>query len=202
MTKSKKSKLVGFIGAPGTGKTTLSCAMKEFLLRKNITSDICTEYAREFCFKYGIPKHPYTQYRITTEQILREDLLMKGNSEYVFSDSPVWLGYVFSLVNMKENYDVEIHTALNDMYEKFIINQMHRYHKVFYLKNNNPFDDGCRDMEINTKISQILEGFVLSHQHILPIVTMNIPIEKTEKRKKVVWDEIRDDNRKYRRRRK
>ena len=71
-----KSKLIGFIGAPGTGKTTLSCAMKEYLLRKNVSSDICTEYAREFCFKYGIPKHPYTQYRVTSQQMLREDLLM------------------------------------------------------------------------------------------------------------------------------
>ena len=60
-----KSKLIGFLGAPGTGKTTLSCAMKEYCLIKGASADICTEYAREYCFKHGIPKHPYTQYRIT-----------------------------------------------------------------------------------------------------------------------------------------
>jgi len=185
-----KNKLVGFMGAPGTGKTTLSCAMKEYLLRKKISSDICTEYAREFCFKYGIPKHPYTQYRITTEQILREDLLMKGTGEYVFSDSPVWLGYIFSLVNMKPEFDKEIQSALSDMYEKFIINQMHRYHMVFHLSNENPYDDGCKDLSMTKKIAEVINGFVLSHKHILPIVTMDIPIEETEKRKKFVWEHL------------
>jgi nicotinamide riboside kinase len=185
-----KSKLVGFMGAPGTGKTTLSCALKEYLLVKNISSDICTEYAREFCFKYGIPKHPYSQYRITTEQMLREDLLMRGNSEFVFSDSPVWLGYLFSVVNAKADQDREIHTILNDTYEKFVINQMHRYHKVFHLRNNKPYDDGCRDMAANKKIADIMDGFVLMHKHILPIITIDIPIEETEKRKEFVWSNL------------
>jgi hypothetical protein len=116
---------------------------------------------------------------------------MRGTSEYVFSDSPVWLGYVFSLVNMKSDYDSEIHTALSDMYEKFVVSQMHRYHKVFYLKNDKPYDDGCRDMVINKKIAAVVDGFFLSHQHILPIVKLDLPFEETEKRKKFVWDNIK-----------
>jgi len=189
-----KSKLIGFMGAPGAGKTTIACAMKEYLVKHNSTSDICTEYAREFCYQYGIPKHPYTQYRITTQQIMREDLLMKGTNDYVFSDSPVWLGYIFSLVNMQKTYDQEIHTALSDMYEKFVINQMHRYHKVFYIvENSHPFDDGCRDLDMNAKIAKAIKGFVLSHQHILPIVTMEIPVKETSKRKKFVWDNIKEN---------
>lgn len=188
-----KSKLIGFIGAPGTGKTTLACGMKDFLLQKGVSSDICTEYAREFCFKYGIPKHPYTQYRITTEQIDRENLLMKGTNEYVFSDSPVWLGYIFSLVNTKPDFDYEIHTALSDIYEKFVINQIHRYSKVFYLKNEKPYDDGCRDMVMNKKIADVLDGFVLTHGHILPIVNVRVPIDKSEERKTFVWDSIKKE---------
>ena len=187
-----KSKLVGFMGAPGTGKTTLACAMKEYTLIKGVSSDICTEYAREFCFKYGIPKHPYAQYRVTAKQMAREDLLMKGNSEYVFSDSPVWLGYLFSLINMKPDFDQEIYTALTEMYENYVLSQINRYHVVFHLKNDKPFDDGCRDMEMNKKISYIIDGFVLSHKHILPIVMINIPIDETELRKKFVWDHLKN----------
>lgn len=182
-----KSKLVGFIGAPGTGKTTLACALKEYFMLKKVSTDVCTEYAREFCFKYGIPKHPYTQYRITTEQLAKEELLLKGTSEYVFTDSPVWLGYIFSLVNMKADFDHDIKTSLSDMYEKFIVDQMERYHVVFHLKNDDPYDDGCRDMEINQRIADVIDGFVTSHKHILPIVTTNIPVEEAKKRKDFVW---------------
>jgi len=185
-----KSKLIGFIGAPGTGKTILACAMKEYFMLKKVSTDVCTEYAREFVLKYGFPQHPYTQYRITTKQICREDLLSSGSNEYVFTDSPVWLGYIFSLVNAKKDYDKETRDSLSDMYAKFVIEQMHRYHLVFHLKNSNPFDDGCRDMEVNSKIALILDGFVNAHRHILPIVDLDIPVEESGKRKDFVWETL------------
>ena len=184
------SKLVGFIGAPGTGKTTLACAMKEYTLTRNISSDVCTEYAREFSFKYGISKHPYSQYRITGAQIEREDILKKGSSDYIFTDSPVWLGYVFALINMKPDFDKEIRDVLTDIYQKFVIDQIDRYYAVFHIKNSNPFDDGCRDMELNQQIADIVEGFVVSHRHLLPIIDLDIPIEDAEGRKKFVWENI------------
>jgi nicotinamide riboside kinase len=187
-----KSKLIGFMGAPGSGKTILACALKEYFMLKKISTDVCTEYAREFCFKYGIPKHPYTQYRVTNEQIDKEELLLKGNSEYIFTDSPIWLGYIFNLVNMKSDYDHEIRTSLNDMYDKFVVDQMHRYYIVFHVKNDNPFNDGCRDMEINKKIANIINGFVLSHKHILPIVDIDIPIENALERKDFVWKTLEE----------
>jgi nicotinamide riboside kinase len=186
----EKSKLVGFLGAPGTGKTTISCAMKEYLLNKSMSSEICTEYAREYVYRYGHPKHIYTQYRITTEQIAREDLLLKGQSPYIFTDSPVWLGYIYSILSIDRNDDYEIHTALSDMYEKFVLNQIKRYHKVFYLTNSCPMDDGCRDMDLNEKIESIIGGFVASHRHILPIIDLDIPIKETEARKEFVWDTL------------
>ena len=86
-----KSKIVGFMGAPSTGKTMLAGAMKEYaFLNGKVSTDVCTEYAREFVFKYGHPKHAYTQYRITSKQIERENILLNGNSQFIFTDSPVW----------------------------------------------------------------------------------------------------------------
>jgi len=185
-----KSKLIGFLGAPGAGKTTLSCAMKEYCLTKGVHTEICTEYAREYCFRHGIPKHPYTQYRITRKQVDREDLLMKGNGKYVLTDSPVWLGYIYSILNVKSTDDKEIQTSLAEMYEEFVVDQINRYHKVFHLINNDPYDDGCRDMEANRIIAKVIDGFVNSHNHILPIIKCDMPINKTEERKKFVWDNL------------
>jgi len=185
-----KSKLVGFLGAPGSGKTTLACAMKESSLQKNIGSDICTEYAREFSYKYGISSNPYAQYRITFEQKVREDLLLQGKNEFVFSDSPIWLGYIFSLVNIKSDSERETRDIIGDLYQKFVIDYMYRYHRVFYITNPSPKDDGCRNMEVNKKIANIIEGFVSSHEHVLPITRLEIPTLEIEKRKEFIWNRL------------
>jgi nicotinamide riboside kinase len=187
-----KNKLVGFMGAPGTGKTTLSSSMKEYVLLHNISSDVCTEYAREFCFKYGVPKNVYSQYRINQGQLEKEDILTRGNNEYIFSDSPVWMGYVFSLIHLKSNDTAEIKDIIGDIYDRYVIKQINRYYKVFHLKNPNPYDDGCRDMEANKIIAEAMDGFVLSHQHLLPIITINVDIMNVEERKKIVWENIRE----------
>jgi len=185
-----KSKLVGFLGAPGTGKTTLACAMKEYCLMKEVSTDICTEYAREYCFRHGIPKHPYTQYRITRKQIDREDLLLKGTSDYVFTDSPVYLGYIYNILAIKSSDDKEVQTSLAEMYEEFVVAQINRYHKVFYIINDTPYDDGCRDMEAGKTIARVIDGFVNTHAHLLPITECRIPITDCEERKKFVWENL------------
>lgn len=188
-----KSKLIGFMGAPGTGKTTLACAMKEYVMGKNASSDVCTEYAREFCFQFGIPSHPYAQYRLGMQQKNRENRLLNGNCEFIFSDSPLWLIYIYSLVNSQQDHNEEIQTILADTYEQFVINNMNRYNKVFLLKNDNPMDDGCRNMDVNTHISDIINGFASSHKHVLPIIEVNIPITHFEERKQFIWDQIKKD---------
>lgn len=186
-----KTKLIGFMGAPGSGKTTLAFAMKEYLLTKKISSDVCSEYAREFCFRFGVPKSTYTQYRINLGQMDREDAFMKGTNDYVFADSCIWMGYSFALVHLKKDHEKEAHSAVSDIYDRFVIGEMNRYDKVFYLKNNSAFDDGCRDMDVNRKIAEVMEGFVRSHQYLLPIVTIDVSIEETEKRKEIVWECLR-----------
>lgn len=189
-----KNKIVGFMGAPSTGKTMLAGAMKEYaFLNGNVSADLCTEYAREFVFKYGHPKHAYTQYRITSKQIERENILLNGSSEFIFTDSPVWLGWVYAMLNLKPNSDEEVHTAISDMYEIFVINQLHRYHKVFHVITDNPEDDGCRDMELNAKIAKIMDGFVQMHEHLLPIVRIPTEYNSPKDRKKFVWDNLMEE---------
>jgi len=189
-----KNKLVGFMGAPGTGKTTLAFAMKEYAMRKGYSSDVCSECAREHCYKYGVPKTPYSQYRINLEQIDRENIFLKGNNDYIFEDSCLWMGYAFTLVNFRQDQGEEARSIIDEIYNRFVIEQMGRYHKVFHLKYGGlAFDDGCRDLDVNKKLATVMDGFVLAHQHILPIVTVDIPIDKTEQRKDFIWEHLAGD---------
>jgi hypothetical protein len=124
----------------------------------------------------------------------REDVFLKGNNGYIFEDSCLWMCHAFTLVHLEENQDAETRSIVGDIYNRFIMEQMDRYYKVFYLKYSNlAFDDGCRNLEINKKIATIMDGFVLSHQHVLPIITVDIPIEKTEQRKDFVWGHLIGD---------
>ena len=186
-----KSKLVGFIGGSGTGKTTLACALKEYFMLNNISTDVCTEYAREFVFEYGFPETAFVQYKLALNQQRREDLLCQGTNEYIFSDCPVWLGYIYTLPLIKPDSSKQVKSAASDIYKEFVVNQMDRYHRVFYIQNDQILDDGCKHPEaIQQFINDGIDSFVKLHENLLPIVRINIPIKETEQRKKFVLDNL------------
>lgn len=185
------SKLVAFIGGPGSGKTTLACSLKEFFMLNNISTDVCTEYAREFVFEYGFPESPFAQYKLALKQKKREDLLCQGTNKYIFSDSPIWLSYVYCLLLIKPDGTKQDRAVIWDVYKEFVVKQMHRYHRVYYVQNPNPYDDGCkRDKEAEDHIRKLIDGFVNVHEHILPITRIDIPIQEAEKRKEFVLRDL------------
>ena len=185
------SKLVAFIGGPGSGKTILACALKEYFMLRKISTDVCTEYAREFVFKYGFTEHASEQYRLGLKQKEREDLLCSGNNEYIFSDSPIWLTYAYTLLIIEQQHDFHIQSILPEIYEEFVIKNINRYHKVFYVKEENPYDDGCkRDKEFEDRIRRVIDGFVRTHADLLPIVEIPYSVQQAEERKQFVFENL------------
>ena len=185
------SKLIGFIGSAGCGKTTLACALKEYFMLKQISTDVCTEYAREFVFNYGFPENPDSQYRLALGQIEREDALCSGSNKYIFSDSCVYLSYVYCMVLINKNDSLQRKTVLADIYKRFIISDLNRYHRLYYLSSIEPFDDGCkRDLESEKMIHDVMDGFIQVHKNLLPIVDVDATIHDTEKRKQIVYDDL------------
>jgi len=185
------SELIGFIGGPGSGKTILACALKEFFMLNKISTDVCTEYAREFIFKYGFPEHQSDQYRLGIKQKEREDLLCKGTNKYIFSDSPIWLTYIYCMLITSSNDKYQNQSVLSEIYDEFVIKQINRYKTVFYVSNENPHNDGCkRDIEFENKIRRMLDGFINIHLDLLPIVKIPYTVEQALERKQFVFDTL------------
>ena len=187
--------LVGFIGPPSSGKTLLCGAMKEYMIKKaGLTCDICTEYAREYVYKYGIPDDIPSQYRITLEQETRENLLCSGDNSFVFTDSPVWLAYVYTIVRAKKHNlrDARSLDIISHIYSRFVMHEPDRYKKVFYLRGSSGTmdDDGCRDVAENDIVAETVDGFVQIHSGVLPIEIIDVPLKDSSARKKKVLDTI------------
>lgn len=185
-------KLIGFIGAPGSGKTTLACSMKEYIIKYDLSADICTECAREHIFRHGHPVDLGSNFYITLTQQEREDALLEGTNDFIFTDSPVWLSYIYALL-IVQNFPVsDSPDILAHLYRSFVLDAADRYEKVFYICGRDEIeDDGCRDMDANERISEIIDGFVKVHMDLLPIIPINLPHEKSEERKDLVWENIR-----------
>jgi len=187
-----KPKLIGFIGAPGTGKTTLACSMKEYVIKYNHSADICMEFAREHIFKHGHPTELSSNLYITLTQQDREDALLNGNNDFIFTDSPLWLSYIYASLIVQNSMVSDSLEILSYLYKRFVMDASDRYEKVFYLCGNDKVeDDGCRDMAANAKISQMIDGFVKTHINLLPIVPIRLSHEHAEERKDFVWETIR-----------
>jgi len=143
-------KRIALIGAPGSGKTTLTTELfTQFkILGKNVY--LVPEYARDHIDKYGPPTNVLEQYKLFLEQTERENLVPQ-NVEYAFHDTMRSLGYfyVYMYLEATEKRHLQV---VQDMY-KFLLEDIYlkRYDHIFYLpleqtinKNPNILNDGTR----------------------------------------------------------
>ena len=137
--------IVGCVGLPGSGKTTLARSMcGECRKIPGInTVELVSEYARRYISKYGTPEL-FDQYRIMEKQIEWEDSVL-NKYDLVITDSPVHQGFLYASDILKKNQkDVMI---FNDIFKKLskITLPEPRYDIIFYLPPVvKPVDDGIR----------------------------------------------------------
>lgn len=135
---------IGFIGVPGSGKTTTSRGVGSFCRKVGQLKavEVVQEYARKYLGKFEI-ENLDDQVRILNKQIEWEDSLPK-EVDLLITDSPIFLSFAYSLDLMKD-------TAKDRMILTYIFEQLleasspTRYDIIFHLPPIlKPVKDGIR----------------------------------------------------------
>jgi len=122
-------KRIGISGVPASGKTTLARALASALCGK-LNVELINEYARTYLFKYKSIDSIWEQIRVTEKQIELENNI-SDKTDIIITDSPIYLGFVFSMDIVNFNRDKDI-LAYNDLFNKLsLLNN--RYDYIFHL---------------------------------------------------------------------
>lgn len=156
-----KSKLISFIGAPSSGKSTLATDVHTELKKLGKNSIYISEAATDYIAEYGIPDTPVDQITIFYKQTNREKMYI-GTKEYIICDSSGILNYFYfrKLFNVPlSNKDIAIINHL----QKEILKTINHWNYIFYvppiLENT---DDGIRyqDKEEILKIDRWIRSYL------------------------------------------
>jgi nicotinamide riboside kinase len=141
-------KRIGFIGVPGSGKSSVArgLAARGYAKLKNL--ELIAEYARRFISKYGPVDRVSDQYRILEKQTELEDAVPQDKTNVIITESPIFLGFLYSLElrDLNNNKDV---MYVNDIFKRMSrLNCPHRYDIIFHLPPIwKPVQDGVRPTE-------------------------------------------------------
>ncbi len=126
-----KSKLITFIGAPSSGKSTLATDVHTELKKLGKNSIFIAEVATDYIAEYGVPNTPLDQLVIFYKQLNKETMYI-GSKEFVVCDSSGILNYFYFrnlFGNKLSNKDIAI---VNHM-QKEILKTINQWDHVFYV---------------------------------------------------------------------
>lgn len=127
----KKNKLICFVGAPASGKSTLASGVHTELKRMSKNSIFVGELATDFIAEYGIPNNPTDQMVIFYKQLNRE-LMYINTKEYTICDSSSILNYFYfrnKFPSVPSSKDI---AAINHM-QKEILKSIGNWSHIFYV---------------------------------------------------------------------
>jgi len=139
---------IGIMGAPSTGKTTLAKELSIHLLyHKGKLAEYIDEYARQFVARFGVPTI-FDQY-FFFEQQLKKERAVSPTTEYLVTDSPFYLSYIYGSKVM--NRDSEKDRLYFHALVERLLEHVNDYDYVIYL----PSSDGhlqADGMRIHTTV--------------------------------------------------
>lgn len=140
---------VGFIGTPGSGKTSTARALASQCRRIQTLNnvEIVSEYARRYISKHGSIDFLWEQYRILHKQLEWETSVENDNLDLLITDSPIFVGFAYCL-DLREKIECskKEDMVLKDLFSDMIrLNNPIRYDIIFHIPPVlQPIDDGVR----------------------------------------------------------
>lgn len=184
-----QSKLITFIGAPSSGKSTLATDVHTELKKIGKNSIFIAEVATDYIAEYGVPNTPVDQLVIFYKQLNKERMYI-GSKDYIICDSSGILNYFYFRTlfsNKLENKDIAV---INHM-QKEILKTINQWSHVFYipplLEN---VDDGIR-YQNKSQILQ-LDNWIKSYLELEKINHVDLSKIELKKRKDFVINQITD----------
>lgn len=135
-------KLIGFLGGPSTGKTTLAKSVLEALTAQGENAAWANEFVSEDVARIGAPApefYIYEQYRYILMQRRREQKLAETH-DFVLTDAPLLLGYAYALQNDPSTY-CERQQKLRKDFVTLFGEDAPNYDHLYLLKRETTFED-------------------------------------------------------------
>lgn len=124
-------KLICFIGAPASGKSTLASAVHTELKMKGVNSVFVGEIATNYIAEYGLPNTPLDQMVVFYKQLNAERMFVK-NKEIVICDSSSILNYFYFRSLYKTKLTDKDIAAINHI-QKEILKSLSQWDHIFYV---------------------------------------------------------------------
>lgn len=138
-----ESKLITFIGAPASGKSTLASSVHTELKKLGKNSIFVSEAATDFIAEWGIPNDPQDQLVIFYKQTNRERIWI-GSKEYIVCDSSGILNYFYFRNLFPKQLNTKDIAVINHL-QKEILKTINQWSYIFYVPPIlDNIDDGIR----------------------------------------------------------
>lgn len=168
------SKLITFIGAPASGKSTIATSVHTELKKMGKNSIFISEVATDYIAEYGIPNKPEDQLVIFYKQTNREKMFI-NSKDYIVCDSSGILNYFYFrglFDNKLSNKDIAIINHL----QKEILKTINQWDYIFYVppildnvEDGIRYQDKKQILALDRKIKSYLELENIKHYDLSDI---------------------------------
>jgi nicotinamide riboside kinase len=164
----KKGKLIGILGPPCSGKSTLAAGVHTELKKRGYNSIFVSESATDYIAEYGVPTTPMDQMIIFYKQLNREKMYI-DSKDYIICDSSFILNYFYFRGLFPQILSQKDIAAINHL-QKEILKNIGLYNSIYYVPpvetNENDgirFHDKSQILQLHRQIKSYLETENINH---------------------------------------